>query len=67
MCLGYVRDLDEAGEAQLITTDFILKNAKFEIDIAGKRFQAKAGIYPAKLASAAVIINTDTRRVKPEL
>ena len=47
--------------------DFILKNAKFEVDIAGKRFAAKAGIYPPKLASAAIIINSSTRPSKTNL
>jgi pyruvate dehydrogenase phosphatase regulatory subunit len=58
VCLGYVQDLDnDTGEPKVITNDFILKNATFEVDIAGKRFPAKAGIYPPKLASAAIVIN----------
>ena len=58
VCLGYVQDLNEqTGEPNVITNDFILKNATFEVDIAGTRFPAKAGIYPPKLASAAIVIN----------
>ena len=57
VCLGYVQDYDENGEAKIINiNDFVLKNATYEIDIAGKRFPARAGIYPPKLASAAIIV-----------
>lgn len=59
VCLGFVEDIDPAtGDKNIITNDFILKNAKFEIDIAGKRFPAKANIYAPKLASAAIQIES---------
>ena len=59
VCLGYVADFDDkTGEANYITNDFILKGAKFEIDISGKRFPAKANIYPPKLAPAEIVINS---------
>ena len=58
VCLGFVQDVDRAGSSNYITNDFILKDAKFQIDIAGKRFPAKANIYPPKLASAEIVINS---------
>ncbi len=65
VCLGYVQDFAENGEAKIINVnDFVLKNATYEIDIAGKRFPARAGIYPPKLASAAIIIPGQKREQK---
>jgi len=58
ICLGYVQDIDaKTGERHIINNDFILKNANFEIDIAGKRYTAKPGIYAPKLASAEIVID----------
>lgn len=54
LCLasGYVYDRDEStGKLRPIENDFILKNAEFEVEIAGKRFPAKAFIYSPKLVS----------------
>ena len=59
MCMGYVQDFDEeTHEPQFITNDFVLRNAKYEIDIAGKRFSTKIGIYPPTLVSAAIVIGS---------
>ena len=56
--LGYVSDIDEAtGEQNYITNDFVLKGARYEIDIAGEKFPAKVNIYPPTLAPAAIIID----------
>ena len=52
VCLGFVHDFHESGEANILSPDFILKDAKYEIDIAGKRFPVKASVYPPKLAPA---------------
>ncbi|XP_014666984.1 PREDICTED: pyruvate dehydrogenase phosphatase regulatory subunit, mitochondrial-like isoform X2 [Priapulus caudatus] len=50
--IGYVHDTDEeTGQLRPIENDFILKNAEFEVEIAGKRFPAKALIYSPKLVS----------------
>ncbi len=62
VCLGYIQDFDKkTQQPKIINNNFILKDAKFEIDIAGKKFAAKAGIYPPKLASAEIIINSPAK------
>lgn len=62
--LGYVSDFDETtGESRYITTDFILKNARYEVDIAGQKFPAKVNIYPPTLAPAAIVIDTPQTKV----
>lgn len=38
VCLGYVADIEDNSNHHNITTDFILNNAQFEIEIAGKRY-----------------------------
>ncbi|KAK2189458.1 hypothetical protein NP493_106g05056 [Ridgeia piscesae] len=59
VCMGYVQDFDEkTGEPNIITNDFVLRNAKYTIDIAGKRFSVKSGIYPPTLVSAAIVIGS---------
>ena len=40
-----------------MTNEFILKDGHFDIDIAGKRYPTKAGIYPPNLASTAMVIS----------
>ncbi len=58
ICLGYIQNIDQdTGEKKLVTNDFVLKGGKYQINIAGKLFPAKAGIYPPKLPSAAIIIH----------
>lgn len=58
VCLGYVEDIDPvSGKRNILTSDFILKNAKYEVDIAGKRFPCKAGVYPPMLAPAGILVN----------
>jgi pyruvate dehydrogenase phosphatase regulatory subunit len=53
ICLGYVHDYDPVtGEAKLIDrpTEFILdRSARYEINIAGKMFPARASIYAITL------------------
>ena len=62
ICLAYIHNLDvKTGKAQYVNNDFILKNAHFEIDISGKRFAAKASIYPPKLPSAAIVVDPKKR------
>lgn len=60
ICLAYVRDIDpDTGNDRVLTKDFnfiLDKEAKFEINIAGRMFPLKANLYPPKLASAAIII-----------
>ncbi|CAH1780294.1 unnamed protein product [Owenia fusiformis] len=53
ICLGFVHSYNqETKKEELITNDFIMRDAKFEIDIAGKRYPLKANIYPPTLPAA---------------
>ena len=62
ICLGYVQDIDQStGETNYITNDFIFKDAKFTINIAGKSFACKAAIYPPKLPPAGVVLGSDKK------
>lgn len=45
VCLGFVRH----HQGENITPDYILQNANFEIDIAGKRVAARASLQPPKM------------------
>ena len=57
VCLGYVQDIDPVTkERGYVDNDFITKGAKFEVNIAGKFFPAKASIFPPALPSAAIKI-----------
>lgn len=52
ICLGYVQDFDKTTrEANIIGNDFVLKNAKFQINVGGRMYPAKANIYPPLLPS----------------
>ncbi|CAG9761747.1 unnamed protein product [Ceutorhynchus assimilis] len=44
VCLGFVEDIDEKGERQKVTNDFI-NNGHFEVDVGGIRYHAKANIH----------------------
>lgn len=57
VCLGYVQNVDPlSGAAGLVDNSFITdKSARFEVDIAGKRFPAKANIHPPKMAPVNVL------------
>ncbi|KAK7505724.1 hypothetical protein BaRGS_00002995 [Batillaria attramentaria] len=50
VCLGFISDFDDKGQPILLKnpSDFVMKNAKYEIDIAGTRFPAKPSIYTPK-------------------
>ncbi|XP_071785697.1 pyruvate dehydrogenase phosphatase regulatory subunit, mitochondrial-like [Asterias amurensis] len=51
ICLGWLTNKDETtGELREVTSDFVHK-AQYEIDIGGKRFQAKARLYPYQLGA----------------
>ncbi|XP_054719909.1 pyruvate dehydrogenase phosphatase regulatory subunit, mitochondrial-like [Uloborus diversus] len=49
ICLGYIKNIDENGEPQVITNDFILKSS-FEVDICGRKFPAKVNIHSPNLS-----------------
>ena len=56
VCLGYVRNVQPDGSLGVVDGNFITsKNARFEVDIAGKRFPAKANILPPKMAPVKVL------------
>ena len=50
VCLGYVSDFDDKGQERVLQNpnDFVLKDAKYEIDIGGTRFPAKPSVYTPK-------------------
>ena len=50
VCLGYVSDFDDKGQERILQNpnDFVLKDAKYEIDIGGTRFPAKPSVYTPK-------------------
>lgn len=50
VCLGFVSDFDENGKERLLQNpnDFVMKDAKYEIDIGGTRFPAKPSVYTPK-------------------
>lgn len=50
VCLGLVNGY-ENGQSVTINTDWLLKNANYEIKVAGKLFPAKAHIYPPQFRS----------------
>ncbi|XP_046549840.1 pyruvate dehydrogenase phosphatase regulatory subunit, mitochondrial-like [Haliotis rubra] len=57
VCLGYVSEYDEDGNPKLKKNmnKFVMeKDAHYQIDIGGKRYSAKAGIYTPKLAMSTV-------------
>ncbi|XP_046549851.1 pyruvate dehydrogenase phosphatase regulatory subunit, mitochondrial-like isoform X1 [Haliotis rubra] len=57
VCLGYVSDFDDDGNPKLKKNmnKFVMeKDAHYQIDIGGKRYSAKAGIYTPKLAMSTV-------------
>ncbi|XP_038069939.1 pyruvate dehydrogenase phosphatase regulatory subunit, mitochondrial-like [Patiria miniata] len=48
LCLGWLNNTDpQTGQTQVVTHDYVTK-AKYEIDIAGQMFPAKANLYPPK-------------------
>ncbi|XP_038070075.1 pyruvate dehydrogenase phosphatase regulatory subunit, mitochondrial-like isoform X2 [Patiria miniata] len=51
LCLGWLNNTDpQTGQTQVVTHDYVTK-AKYEIDIAGQMFPAKANLYPPKLVT----------------
>ncbi|XP_071806737.1 pyruvate dehydrogenase phosphatase regulatory subunit, mitochondrial-like isoform X2 [Asterias amurensis] len=51
VCLGWLHNTDpHSGQSQVVTHDYVTK-AKYEIDICGQMFPAKANLYPPKLMS----------------
>ncbi|XP_071785227.1 pyruvate dehydrogenase phosphatase regulatory subunit, mitochondrial-like [Asterias amurensis] len=51
LCLGWLHNTDpRTGQSSVVTHDFITK-AKYEIDIAGQMFSAKANLYPPKIVT----------------
>ncbi|XP_013789271.1 pyruvate dehydrogenase phosphatase regulatory subunit, mitochondrial-like [Limulus polyphemus] len=50
VCLGFVHCFDEKSqEPQVVTNDYISKDARYEIQIAGKTFPARASLHPPKI------------------
>ena len=55
VCLGFVTNRDpKTGELRPVTTDYVLaKDALYQVDIAGRRFNVKQSLHPPKLPAAA--------------
>ncbi|XP_022104330.1 LOW QUALITY PROTEIN: pyruvate dehydrogenase phosphatase regulatory subunit, mitochondrial-like [Acanthaster planci] len=51
LCLGWLSNTDrQTGQTHEVTHDYVTK-AKYEIDVAGHMFPAKANLYPPKLVT----------------
>ncbi|CAG2066363.1 unnamed protein product, partial [Timema podura] len=48
VCLGFVKNLDSEGQAQEVTTEFVL-SGNYEVDIAGVRYSAKVNLHSPNL------------------
>lgn len=48
VCLGFVQNIDENGELQIVTNDYVL-NGDYEVEIAGIRFPAKVHLHSPNL------------------
>lgn len=48
VCLGFVRNIDEQGNAQPVTNDFIL-SGHYEVEIAGIRYEARVNLHSPNL------------------
>ncbi|XP_015903839.1 pyruvate dehydrogenase phosphatase regulatory subunit, mitochondrial isoform X2 [Parasteatoda tepidariorum] len=50
ICLGFVHNYDEkTGEPQVVSPEFFSNNAHFEIEIAGKKYPAKASLHAPQI------------------
>ncbi|XP_039286636.1 pyruvate dehydrogenase phosphatase regulatory subunit, mitochondrial isoform X2 [Nilaparvata lugens] len=50
VCLGFVQNLDDAGEPQIVSNEYIL-GGEYEVDIAGTRYPAKVNLHSPNLPS----------------
>uniref|UniRef100_A0A1A9VCK3 Pyruvate dehydrogenase phosphatase regulatory subunit, mitochondrial n=1 Tax=Glossina austeni TaxID=7395 RepID=A0A1A9VCK3_GLOAU len=48
VCLGFVRNVDEAGNKMPVTNDFVL-SGHYEVEVAGIRFEAKVNLHSPNL------------------
>lgn len=69
VCLGFVRNVDEAGEQQRVTNEFVL-SGDYEVEIAGIRYPAKVNLHspllPSKFPDQERDAYQATRDAKPE-
>lgn len=49
VCLGFVCNYNSSGEPEVVTSDFVTKNDKFEVEIASKRYPARVSLHPPKI------------------
>ncbi|KAJ8922391.1 hypothetical protein NQ315_004336 [Exocentrus adspersus] len=61
VCLGFVENLDEKGQRQKVTNDYIT-SGDFEVDIAGVKYRAKANIHSPILPTKHPDMERDTYR-----
>lgn len=46
ICFGFIQDMDDkTGEERYLTNNFLVKNARYEVNIGGKFFPAKTYLY----------------------
>ncbi|KAG8198498.1 hypothetical protein JTE90_017364 [Oedothorax gibbosus] len=65
ICLGFIHDYDEkTGEPKIVSTEFLSGDANFEIEIAGKRYPAKASLHPPQIPI--VTMNGTSTRYMPK-
>jgi len=48
VCLGFIKNIDEKGADQLVTNEFVL-SGKYEVEVAGVRFEAKVNLHSPNL------------------
>ncbi|CAB0020419.1 unnamed protein product [Nesidiocoris tenuis] len=50
VCLGFIQNLDEHGEPQIVTNDYVL-SGNYEVDIGGRLYTAKINLHSPNLPS----------------
>lgn len=59
VCLGFVDNYNRMSQKyEVVTNDYIMKDAKFEISIGGKKYIAKPSIHPPKIPIVTMSGNT---------
>lgn len=61
VCLGFVENIDEKGQKQKVTHDFI-SSGDFEVDVAGIKYHAKANIHSPILPTKYPDVERDVYR-----
>ncbi|XP_023222098.1 pyruvate dehydrogenase phosphatase regulatory subunit, mitochondrial-like [Centruroides sculpturatus] len=63
VCLGFVDNFNRMSHKyEVVTNDYITKDAKFEVSVAGKRYVAKPSLHPPKIP---IVTMSGTTRYTP--